>query len=91
VATGRADIRIHGRVQGVAYRASAARRGRELGLSGYVRNLADGSVEVVAEGEDTALAALVAWCHEGPPLARVERVDVTHGEARGDSRGFVIR
>lgn len=86
----RAEIRVRGRVQGVAYRAATARRGRELGLSGYARNLADGSVEVVAEGDEASLAALVAWCRQGPALARVESVDVEHSEPRGDLRGFVV-
>ena len=86
----RAEIHVHGRVQGVAYRASAARRGRQLGLVGYARNLDDGSVELVAEGDEASVTWFVAWCHEGPPLARVDRVEVEHGPARGDFERFEI-
>ena len=65
---------VSGRVQGVFFRASTTVRARELGLSGYARNLADGRVEVVACGTPDALAVLEAGLHEGPPAARVEAV-----------------
>ncbi len=74
------QLRIIGRVQGVYYRASTQRKARELGLSGWVRNEADGSVSLVAEGTEEALRALVRWCGEGPPLARVQEVQVRAGE-----------
>jgi acylphosphatase len=70
----RRHLRIDGRVQGVGYRASAVARMRELGLHGWARNLADGRVEVVAEGGAAALAALEAWCATGPRWARVTQV-----------------
>ncbi len=66
--------RVFGRVQGVFFRASTAERARRLGLAGWVRNRTDGSVEVFAQGAPEAVDALVAWLHEGPPLARVVRV-----------------
>jgi acylphosphatase len=76
--------RIHaivtGRVQGVSYRASAAREAQRLGLVGWVRNTADGAVELEAEGPGASIDALVAWCHRGPPAARVAGVVV---EERG--------
>lgn len=65
---------IRGRVQGVWYRGSAQEIALELGLTGWAKNLSDGSVELVAEGEGPSLDALKKWCREGPPLARVHDV-----------------
>ncbi len=67
---------ISGRVQGVWFRAGTREQALALGLSGYARNLLDGRVEVLAQGEPAALDALQRWLQRGPPLARVERVDV---------------
>jgi acylphosphatase len=72
----RAEVIVKGRVQGVFYRASARDEGERLGLKGEVRNLPDGSVELVAEGEQTALEELIAWCRRGPPMAEVEEVSI---------------
>lgn len=69
------QIRIYGKVQGVWYRASTQRKAKELGLSGFVRNEADGSVYAEAEGTAAELKALVEWCQEGPPFAKVARVE----------------
>jgi acylphosphatase len=66
---------VSGRVQGVFYRASACDKARELGVTGWARNLPDGRVEVLACGEEAAVAALRAWLAEGPPLARVTAVE----------------
>jgi acylphosphatase len=63
---------VGGLVQGVFFRASTQARARELGLSGYAKNLADGRVEVVASGSSDALAQLEDWLHQGPPAARVD-------------------
>jgi acylphosphatase len=63
-----------GQVQGVYYRAATAERARRLKLDGWVKNLPDGRVEVVAAGAPTALAALASWLWQGPPAARVEAV-----------------
>jgi acylphosphatase len=68
---------IRGRVHGVFFRQSTRERAQELGLSGWVRNLENGMVEVEAEGKRDLLEQLVAWCHKGPPSARVEGVEVT--------------
>lgn len=65
---------IHGRVQGVGFRSSCCRRALDLEIRGWVRNLSDGSVEVQAEGHPLALAELRSWCEQGPPGARVQRV-----------------
>lgn len=84
------DIRVYGKVQGVWYRASTRQKAEELGLTGFVQNMPDGSVYIEAEGPKDRLDALVAWCHEGPPLARVARVEVQEGPVKGFS-DFVIR
>ncbi|MGH8234612.1 MAG: acylphosphatase [Rhodanobacteraceae bacterium] len=65
---------VTGRVQGVFFRASTREQALRLGLTGYAKNLADGNVEVVACGTDTALAGLEKWLRQGPPAARVEHV-----------------
>lgn len=74
--TRRVRVRVRGRVQGVAYRASTHHQAQRLGLAGWVRNLPDGDVELEAQGEDAQVAALVAWCHRGPSLAKVTSVNV---------------
>lgn len=73
-------IRVTGKVQGVYYRASAAEEARKLGITGFVRNEPDGSVYLEAEGEEQALQQLIAWCHQGPPRARVDKVLVEEKE-----------
>jgi acylphosphatase len=83
---------VRGRTQGVGFRAFVLDRAGRLGLSGYVRNMPDGSsVEVVAEGPQERLDLLLAALREGPPLSRVEHVDTSWGEATGGYRGFDIR
>ena len=84
------NIRIEGDVQGVCFRACACDEAQRLGLGGFVRNEPDGSVYAEAEGETAALEAFLAWCHRGPPAARVEQVRVT-GAARHGFTGFTIR
>jgi acylphosphatase len=80
---------VRGLVQGVAFRHHTKVRARELGLAGFVKNLADGSVEVWAEGEPAAVAELVRWLHAGPPAARVQGVDV-ETVPPGSHAGFVV-
>ena len=87
----RVRLRIHGRVQGVMFRASAADEARILGISGYARNLAGGAVEIVAEGRRHDLESLAAWAHTGPSLARVTQVDEEWQEFRGEFAGFAVR
>jgi acylphosphatase len=76
-----AKFSVIGRVQGVFFRASAREEAVRLGLTGYARNLADGSVEVLACGEEPALAELERWLHTGPPSARVDAVRRVAAEA----------
>lgn len=71
---------VAGRVQGVFYRASAAQKARELGLSGWAKNLSDGRVEVVAAGDEDAVAGLAAWLWEGSRAAQVSEVIVAEWE-----------
>ncbi len=84
-------LRISGRVQGVFYRASTQREARSLGLQGWVRNLPDGRVELVAEGPRPALEALVHWCGDGPSAAEVTGLEEAWGEATGTFSAFTIR
>ena len=84
----RRHLRILGRVQGVFFRAWTAQHAERLGIDGWIRNRGDGSVELVASGPAEAVDALVALCREGPPDARVERVDVTETDEQVAS-GFV--
>lgn len=73
---------VRGRVQGVSYRYWAVGAARSLGLDGWVRNRLDGRVEMIVAGPAEAVEAMIARCHEGPPAARVEQVDVEQtGEA----------
>ncbi len=67
---------VSGRVQGVFFRGATAAEARALGLAGYARNLADGTVEIVAEGGRDALEMLAAWAGRGPRAARVEEVRI---------------
>ncbi len=68
-------LTVRGRVQGVYFRASAQREARRLGLSGWGRNRSDGSMEILAEGEELSIRELHGWAQKGPSAARVERVD----------------
>ncbi len=86
----RAHIRIYGRVQGVFFRANMREQARILGLTGWVRNLPDGSVEAVIEGPRSKVLELVKWAYRGPRLARVEKVDVEWEQATGEYNDFYI-
>jgi acylphosphatase len=69
-------LRIHGRVQGVYYRGWMVELAERLGLDGWVRNRIDGTVEALAVGSTEAVETLIAACHDGPPAARVDLVEV---------------
>ncbi|MBA7594599.1 Acylphosphatase [subsurface metagenome] len=82
---------VYGRVQGVFFRDFVARRATELGLTGYVRNLPDGSLEVLTEGERKQLEKLVSYLKVGPSAARVEKVAISWSEYSGSYSGFRVR
>ncbi|MBU2542520.1 acylphosphatase [Patescibacteria group bacterium] len=67
-------LKIHGHVQGINFRYYTREKAKELGLTGYVKNLPDGTVEVVVEGEEEVLKNMLEWCKIGPRHARVEKV-----------------
>lgn len=83
-------ISVEGRVQGVLFRHSARARAEALGLRGWAQNENDGSVTIVAEGEEAALRDLLAWCYTGPLLARVDSVKVEWRDASGEFKRFEI-
>jgi acylphosphatase len=80
---------VRGRVHGVGFRVSCARRAERAGLTGWVRNRPDGTVEVDVEGPAPGVHELIEWCRQGPPAARVTGVDVIEGTPSGE-RGFAI-
>jgi acylphosphatase len=81
---------VSGRVQGVSYRASTVDEARRLGLVGWVKNRVDGTVELEAEGAPDRVAALLAWCNDGPPHARVDRVAVEELAVTGTETAFSV-
>jgi acylphosphatase len=85
----RVRVRISGRVQGVFFRAEARSRAESLGLAGWARNAADGSVEAVFEGDEARVRSMVDWCRRGPSGARVDNVEVETEEPTGET-GFRV-
>ena len=86
----RAHVRIYGKVQGVWFRANTKEMADKLGIKGWVRNVPDGSVEAVFEGDDEAVEEIIKWCHHGPPLARVDKVEVSYEEPKGEKDFRII-
>jgi acylphosphatase len=86
----RVRVRIHGRVQGVFFRAEARSRAESLGIAGWVRNAPDGSVEALFEGEPGRVDSMVEWCRRGPSGAHVTEVEVFEEEAGQAERGFRV-
>jgi len=82
---------VKGRVQGVYFRATTQHEALARGLTGWVRNRWDGSVEVVAEGRRAALEAFEVFLHQGPPSAQVTHVEITYSAATGEFSGFHVR
>lgn len=86
----RLQLFVRGRVQGVYFRASAQREARRLGLTGWVKNRADGSVEILAEGEEVSIRELYGWAQKGPSAARVDRVEPRWRSYSGEFPDFRI-
>jgi len=86
----RYHVRILGRVQGVFFRANTWEKARSLGLTGWVRNLPDGRVEAVFEGENVAAEAMRDWCRTGTPPARVDRLEAEEESPTGEFTDFKI-
>ena len=86
----RAHLVVNGRVQGVYFRAETQDQAVALGLTGWVKNRPDRSVEAVAEGSREKIEKLIAWCRQGPPRAEVSDVNVTWEEYKGEFDEFKI-
>lgn len=86
----RVKLLITGEVQGVFFRASALEQAQSLRVTGWVENLPDGSVELVAEGPKYALDELIAWCRQGPPDAKVAEVFITWGKFADEFKTFLV-
>ena len=87
----RVHVYISGRVQGVFFRAETQRAAQGFNITGWVRNLADGRVEADLEGEDKNVDKMIAWCHKGPPAARIEEVLTKEEPFIGEFRDFSIK
>jgi len=86
-----AEVHVCGRVQGVFFRQFTKNNAQELGIAGYARNLPDGCVQVLAEGPKESVELLLQRLKAGPPMSRVDSLDVEWKQASGEFTGFVIR
>ncbi len=86
----RLHLKIYGLVQGVYFRSSAQDKARELSLSGWAKNMPDGTVETVVEGGEEQLREYLEWCKIGPAAARVNKVEESWEEPSGELKGFII-
>ncbi len=90
MAKARLHVQVYGVVQGVFFRSSAEEKASNLGLTGWVKNRRDGSVEILAEGEKEALEALLAWCEKGPEGSKVDRVEHSWEDFKNEFHSFYI-
>lgn len=86
----RSHVFVSGKVQGVYFRQNTLETANEHGVFGWVRNLPDGRVEAVFEGDETAVDKVVEWCRAGPPASRVDKLDVKHEKYTGEFSSFAI-
>jgi acylphosphatase len=87
----RAHLIVSGRVQGVFFRAETRRAAQQYGVTGWVRNLGDGTVEAVVEGEKADVISLINWCKKGPPISRVDDVKVDWQDYQGVFDAFNVK
>lgn len=87
---GRAHIFVLGSVQGVFFRSDTAQKAKSLGLRGWVKNLSDGRVEAVFEGDEERIKEIIQWLKKGSTFAKVDRIEIERGEYRGEFQGFKI-
>lgn len=87
----RVRVVISGLVQGVFFRYTTRLKAEEFGLNGWVRNLPGGEVEALLEGDEDRVGKMVEWCREGPPGARVERVEATYQKYTGEFDSFFVK
>ena len=86
-----AFIKVYGKVQGVYFRQNTIVQAKALNITGYTLNAKDGTVEIMAQGNPQSIDALIAWCHQGPERARVDKVDVKEVEEKTSFRSFEVR
>ena len=86
----RARILVSGKVQGVFFRQSILLEAQSLEITGWVRNLIDGRVEAIFEGEEHEVKMLVNYCRQGPSAAKVTNLDVTYGRFKGEFSSFIV-
>ena len=86
----RVHVIVQGRVQGVFFRAHTREEAKKLGLTGWVRNRPDRSVEALVEGEAAEVDRMISWLHIGSPMSRVDRVQVSEEDPVGDNRNFEV-
>jgi len=89
--TKRIRVKIHGKVQGVFFRANTQEKAKELGVKGWVKNEPDGTVSAIFEGEDSAVVKIVEWCKHGPEAAQVDTVEVREEKYTGEFKSFEIK
>ena len=87
----RAHARISGKVQGVFFRSNTKDKAVELGLTGWVKNLPDGSVEAVFEGDKERVDEMIGWCRKGPRFAQVSGVEVEFEKSAGEFTRFEVK
>jgi acylphosphatase len=90
MAKARLHIEVYGIVQGVFFRSGTEEKAFNLGITGWVKNRRDGSVEILAEGEKDSLEALLSWCRKGPQGSRVDRVEHSWDDFKGQFSSFYV-
>ncbi len=87
----RIHVFISGRVQGVFFRYTSKELAEQLGVTGWIRNLPDGRVEAIVEGDEDKIEEMIEFFHKGPPLARVDKVEIIEEEYKGEFKDFRIK